>query len=148
MRTLLIGTSLLALAAAAPPAAQAQQGPGDPTAARSGEAEPGRYLVFFDFDSAALTRDGRETVAEAAREYQRTGAARLSLAGHADSSGDEDYNRRLSERRAEAVRAELARLGVPEGAIDAVARGEADPLVETADGVREARNRRVEIGVP
>jgi len=149
MRTLLIGTSLLALAAAAPPAAQAQQGPGDPTAARSGEAEPGRYLVFFDFDSAALTRDGRETVAEAAREYQRTGAARLSLAGHADSSGDEDYNRRLSERRAEAVRAELARLGVPEGAIAAVvAQGEDVPLVETADGVREARNRRVEIEVP
>jgi outer membrane protein OmpA-like peptidoglycan-associated protein len=149
MRTLLIGTSLLALVTAASPGAEAQQGTGDPAAARSGEAEPGRYLVFFDLDSAALTRDGRETVAEAARDYQRTGAARLSLAGHADSSGDEDYNRRLSERRAEAVRAELARLGVPEGAIAAVvAQGEDVPLVETADGVREARNRRVEIEVP
>ena len=149
MRTLLIGASLLALAAAAPPAAEAQQGTGDPASARSGEAEPGSFLVFFDLGSAALTRDGRETVAEAARDYQRTGAARLSLAGHADSSGDEAYNQRLSERRAEAVRAELARLGVPEGAIAAVvAQGEDVPLVETADGVREARNRRVEIEVP
>jgi hypothetical protein len=89
MRSLLIGVAVLALVA---PAAQAQQGTGDPAAARSGEAEPGRYLVFFDLGSAALTRDGRETVAEAARDYQRTGAARLSLAGHADSSGDETYN--------------------------------------------------------
>ena len=104
--------------------------------------------MFFELDRAALTRDGRETVAEAAREYERTGAARLSLAGHADRSASEAYNQRLSERRVEVVRAELARLGVPEGAVDAVARGEADPLVETADGVREARNRRVEIEVP
>jgi outer membrane protein OmpA-like peptidoglycan-associated protein len=147
MRTLLIGASLLALAAAAPPAAEAQQGTGDPASARSGEAAPGSFLVFFDLGSAALTRDGRETVAEAARDYQRTGAARLSLAGHADSSGDEAYNRRLSERRAEAVRAELVRLGVPGEAITAVAQGEDVPLVETADGTREARNRRVEIVV-
>jgi OmpA family len=146
MRSLLIGASVLALMA---PAAQAQQGTGGPAAdAVSGRAEPGRYLVFFELDRAALTRDGRETVAEAAREYQRTGAARLSLAGHADRSASEAYNQRLSERRVEAVRAELAQLGVPEGAIDAVARGETDPLVETADGVREARNRRVEIEVP
>jgi hypothetical protein len=145
MRSLLIGVAVLALVA---PAAQAQQGTGDLAAARSGEAEPGRYLVFFDLGSAALTRDGRETVAEAAREYQQTGAARLSLAGHADSSGDAASNLRFSERRVEAVRRELVRLGVPREAITAVAQGEGVPLIETADGTREARNRRVEIVVP
>ena len=148
MRTLLIGTSLLALAAAAPPAAEAQQGTGDPASARSGEAAPGSFLVFFDLGSAALTRDGRETVAEAARDYQRTGAARLSLAGHADSSGAAASNLRLSERHTGAVWRELVRLGVPGEAITAVPQGEDVPLVETADGTREARNRRVEIVVP
>jgi hypothetical protein len=40
------------------------------------------------------------------------------------------------------------RLGVPEGSIATTAAGETDPLVQTADGVREPRNRRVEIVVP
>ena len=144
MRSLLIGMSLLALAA---PAAYAQ-GADVPTNAVSGPVEPGRYLVFFELDRATLTPDGRSAVSEAAQDFLRTGAARISLAGHADRSASEAYNQRLSERRVEAVRQELVRLGVPDSAIGTVAQGETDPLVQTADGVREARNRRVEIEVP
>ena len=55
---------------------------------------------------------------------------------------------RLSERRAEAVKAELIRLGVPATVITTVGKGEEDPLVPTKDGVREAQNRRVEIVIP
>src|SRR5215212_4275232 len=149
--TLLTGAALLALAVpAAAHAQQQQQRSGDPADdAVSGQVEPGRYLVFFDLDRAALTRDGRGAVAEAAQEYLRgAGGARLSLAGHADRSASAAYNQRLSERRVGAVRAELVRLGVPADAIDTVAQGEEDPLVPTADGVREPRNRRVEIEVP
>jgi outer membrane protein OmpA-like peptidoglycan-associated protein len=149
--TLLTGAALLALAAAAPATVHAQQrGSDDPAAdAVSGRAEPGRYLVFFALDRATLRPDARAAVAEAAQEYLRgAGGARLALAGHADRSASEEYNRRLSERRVEAVRAELVRLGVPADAIDTVAQGEEDPLVPTADGVREPRNRRVEIEVP
>src|SRR5215218_10963231 len=147
--TLLTGAALLALAAAAPVTARAQQ-PDEPAAdAVSGRAEAGRYLVFFDLDRATLRPDARAAVGEAAQEYLRqAGAARLALAGHADRSASAAYNRRLSERRVEAVRRELVRLGVPADAIDTVARGEEDPLVPTADGVREPRNRRVEIEVP
>src|SRR5687767_10846121 len=144
MRSLLIGVSLLALAA---PAAYAQ-GADVPTDVVSGPVEPGRYLVFFGLDRATLTPDGRSAVSEAAQDFLRTGAARISLAGHADRSASEAYNQRLSERRVEAVRKELVRLGVPDSAIGTVALGETDPLVQTADGVREARNRRVEIEVP
>jgi outer membrane protein OmpA-like peptidoglycan-associated protein len=114
MRSLLIGVSLLVLAA---PAALAQQA-SDPTVeAVSGPVQPGRYLVFFELDRATLTSNGRSVVAEAAQEFQRTGAARVSLAGHADRSASATYNQRLSERRVEAVRNELVRLGVPDGAI-------------------------------
>ena len=144
MRSLLIGVSLLALAA---PAAYAQ-GADVPTDAVSGRVEPGRYLVFFGLDRATLTPDGRGAVSEAAQAFLRTGGARISLAGHADRSASEAYNQRLSERRVEAVRKELVRLGVPDSAIGTVAQGETDPLVQTADGVREARNRRVEIERP
>jgi OmpA family len=142
-RYLLVGASLLALAA---PAARAQQQPVE--SATSGQVEPGRFLVFFDFDRATLRPDARQTIAEAAQEYQRTGAARIAVTGHTDLSGSDSYNAALSERRAQAVRRELVRLGVPASAITEVAEGESEPLVQTADGAREARNRRVEIELP
>ena len=146
MRALLLGASLLALAV---PVAHAQQAGEPPAAAAvSGQTEPGRFLVFFDLNKATLRPDARRTVAEAADEYKRTGAAQLTVAGHADRSGRPDHNQALSERRAEAVRRELERLGVPAAAIQVAAQGEDDPLVPTAEGVREPRNRRVEITVP
>jgi outer membrane protein OmpA-like peptidoglycan-associated protein len=65
--------------------------------------------------------------------------------GHADRSGPTNYNQRLSERRAEAVKSALVREGVPGNIIQTSGRGENENLVATADGVREPRNRRVEI---
>jgi OmpA family protein len=145
MRTLLVGVALLALAA---PAAHAQQ-TGEPTAAAaSGQAEPGTFLVHFGFDRATLDADARRVVAEAADEYRRTGAAQVAVTGHADKAGRAEYNQRLSERRAEAVRRELERLGVQSSAITVAAEGENDPAVPTADGAPEARNRRVVIAMP
>jgi OOP family OmpA-OmpF porin len=140
MRTLVIGAALLALMA---PDAYAQQS-GSPTAAAvSGQTEPGHYMIFFELDRATLTSSARQVIAQAAQDYQRTGTVQIALAGHADRSASEDYNLRLSERRVEAVRGELVRLGVPTGSIATTAMGETDPLVQTADGVREPRNRRV-----
>src|SRR4051812_25424333 len=108
MRGVLIAASLLALAA---PAAYAQQA--DEPAAVSDQAEPGRFLVYFGFNKATLDANARRVVAEAADEYKRTGAAQVAVTGHADKAGRPAYNQRLSERRAEAVRRELERLGVP-----------------------------------
>src|SRR3954454_12070066 len=144
MRTLLIGVSLLALAA---PAARAQQAD-EPAAAVSGQAEPGRFLVYFGFDKATLDTSARQVVAEAADEYKRTGGAQITVTGYADKAGRPAYNQRLSERRPEAVRHELERLGVPASAVQLAAEGENDPAVPTADGVPEARTRRVVIAMP
>src|SRR5689334_13824811 len=145
MRSLLIGVSLLALAA---PAARAQQADQPTAAAVSGQAEPGRYLVYFGFNKATLDANARQVVAEAADEYKRTGAAQITVTGHADKAGRAEYNQRLSERRAETVRRELERLGVPASAVQVAAEGENDPAVPTPDGVPEARNRRVVIAMP
>jgi outer membrane protein OmpA-like peptidoglycan-associated protein len=67
------------------------------------------------------------------------------LAGHADKSGSASYNVGLSQRRADSVRAYMTSKGIPDGVISTEAFGESAPRVETADGVRELQNRRVEI---
>ena len=103
------------------------------------------YLVFFDFDRADLTDRARQIIAEAASAVNSTGTTRIEVAGHADRSGTPQYNQRLSQRRAEAVAAELSRRGVSRSAMSIQAFGESRPLVPTADGVREPQNRRVEI---
>jgi outer membrane protein OmpA-like peptidoglycan-associated protein len=70
---------------------------------------------------------------------------RIGVTGHADKSGPDAYNMALSLRRANNVKDELVRDGVPAASIVVVGRGESQPLVPTADGVREPQNRRVEI---
>lgn len=145
MKKLLIGVSLLALGAA-PALAQISGEMG--AAPEAGQVQPGLYRVFFAFDEATLTPEGREVVRQAADEYRRTGQARVSVVGHTDTAGTEAYNLDLSQRRAEAVAQALISDGVPESAIATVGRGESDLLVPTGDGVPEARNRRVEIELP
>ncbi len=103
------------------------------------------YLVFFDWDRADLTDRARQVVAEAAEAATRVQVTRIEVAGHADRSGPDGYNLRLSDRRAQAVSAELVRLGVPRGSITTQGFGKRNPAIQTADGVREPQNRRVEI---
>jgi outer membrane protein OmpA-like peptidoglycan-associated protein len=117
-----------------------------PVQAPAAAPAPARsFLVFFDFDRADLTDRARQIIAEAAQNAQRGGVTRLEVSGHADRSGTPQYNQRLSERRAQAVAAELERRGVARSNMAIQAFGESRPLVPTADGVREPQNRRVEI---
>ncbi len=115
-----------------------------PTAAPA-PAPARTYLVFFDWDRADLTTRAREIISEAAQNSRRVQATRIEVAGHADRSGTPQYNQRLSERRAQAVAAELVAQGISRNEISVTAFGESRPLVPTADGVREPQNRRVEI---
>ncbi len=103
------------------------------------------YLVFFDWDRADLTDRARAIIADAAQATTRVQVTRIEVSGHTDSSGAARYNQGLSVRRAQNVAAELVRLGVPREAITTHGLGETRPLVQTADGVREPQNRRVEI---
>ncbi|PYD46325.1 OmpA family protein, partial [Novacetimonas pomaceti] len=126
-----------------PPPAPAVVPPA-PTAART-------YLVFFDWDGAALTGRAREIVAEAAQASTHVQTTRIEVNGYTDNSAahpgprGEKYNMGLSMRRAESVKAELIRDGVPANAIDIHGYGEAHPLVPTGPDTREPQNRRVEI---
>ncbi|MDF3073782.1 MAG: outer membrane protein and related peptidoglycan-associated protein [Alphaproteobacteria bacterium] len=103
------------------------------------------YLVFFDFDRSNITADAQRVIEEAAAAAKAGNVARVQLTGHTDRSGSDQYNLALGTRRGEAVKQALIRLGIPAASIAVISRGESQPLVPTADGVREPQNRRVEI---
>jgi hypothetical protein len=103
------------------------------------------FLVFFDWDRSDITPEAAAILDRAAEAYVQTGQTSVVLAGHADKSGAPDYNVRLSQRRADAVKNYMASKGISGGQITTEAFGESRPLVDTADGVREPQNRRVEI---
>ena len=63
------------------------------------------------------------------------------------SKGTDDDNDALSQKRADAILAQLVEAGVPAADMVAVGRGERDPVVATEDGVEERRNRRVVVTV-
>lgn len=120
-----------------------------PAAAPAPLASQGRsFRVFFEFDKASLSREGERVVRDAADAYRRGGAARVEVTGYTDLSGTPQYDMGLSQRRAATVRAALVAQGVPMNAITERWRGKDDPLVATADGVREPQNRRVDIVLP
>jgi outer membrane protein OmpA-like peptidoglycan-associated protein len=103
------------------------------------------FMVFFDWDRSDLSQQAMQTLQQVASAYKQRGSARVVATGHADRSGPDDYNMALSLRRANAVKNALVSNGVPATAISVVGKGETQPLVPTADGVREPQNRRVEI---
>lgn len=106
---------------------------------------PRSFIVFFDWDSSVIKPDAQRVLRAAVGHAREVGATTINLEGHADRSGPTNYNQGLSLRRASAVREALVSMGMSASNISLVARGESDPLVRTADGVREPRNRRVEI---
>src|SRR5215218_624209 len=108
---------------------------------------PPSFMVFFDWDRSNLSAQAMTTIKQAADAYKAKGSARVTATGHADKSGPEAYNMALSLRRANTVKDALVQNGVPANVIAVVGRGEEQPLVQTADGVREPQNRRVEIVV-
>ncbi len=136
-----LGVSYLFSAPPPPPPARVAT-PAPPPAA------PVVFVVFFDWDKDTITPDGLAIVQQAAAAYKSGAAVQIRVTGYTDRSGSPGYNQRLSERRANNVAKALAALGVPREEMIVSGRGENDNRVPTADGVREPRNRRVEIVKP
>jgi OmpA-OmpF porin, OOP family len=107
--------------------------------------EDAMYLVFFDFDSFALTNAGKKILDAMGEELGKQSPEIVHIVGHTDSAGDKAYNNRLAMKRANAVRDGLVERGVNAETIRVESRGEDELMVETADGTREPANRRAEI---
>lgn len=101
--------------------------------------------VHFDWASATPLPDSSAIIESIASSAAACGVRGVSVVGHADRSGSEGFNQRLSRRRADAVAAALVAEGMPRGAVTVRAVGERDLAVPTPDGVREPANRRVAI---
>ena len=101
--------------------------------------------VLFDFGRARVRSTGREVIAEIGKlwrahpEWQR-----ITIEGHTDVRGSDEYNQDLSTRRAERARRVLVKLGFDAARIDAVGRGRSRPRVEAHDEDEHHKNRRVE----
>ncbi|MDE2030156.1 MAG: OmpA family protein, partial [Alphaproteobacteria bacterium] len=106
---------------------------------------PQSYMVFFDFDKSTLTPEAKRIIASAAKEYKNGHYVTITVTGHTDTVGTVAYNKKLSVRRAKAVKKYLAALGVPSKDVKAIGVGKNGLMVPTANGVREAQNRRAEI---
>jgi outer membrane protein OmpA-like peptidoglycan-associated protein len=104
----------------------------------------GWALIFFDVDSTTISENWRNSLRQTATVALESKFGGVNVTGHADRSGSDTYNMDLSRRRAEAVRDELVRLGVPVERIKLQWRGESQNMVTTKDGVREPQNRRAE----
>lgn len=104
------------------------------------------FLVFFDWNAASLSAGAQDSIDAAAHELKERGAAGpIRITGHADTSGSETYNERLSIMRARTVEEALAQRGIPKNRLTSEGRGERDLMVATPDNVREPSNRRAQI---
>jgi outer membrane protein OmpA-like peptidoglycan-associated protein len=101
--------------------------------------------ITFAFDSAEIRPESEAVLAELFTGLQNDSTKRVVIEGHTSSEGAEDYNERLSERRAQAVVGDLVRRGLPRERFTAVGIGERRPIAGNADESGRSLNRRVEV---
>jgi len=103
--------------------------------------------VNFAFNSSDLTDDARKNLDAVAEIFIEFPDTDLMVEGHTDSVGNDDYNMKLSKRRADSVVAYLKSKGVVSRRFSIKAFGETAPRFDNATKEGQAKNRRVEIGV-
>ena len=102
--------------------------------------------VQFEFNSSIISSAYDAEIAKAAEVLRENSGVRATVEGHTDSSGEDNYNQWLSERRANAVRNMLINdHGIPADQLVAVGRGEGSPIASNATAEGRAQNRRVEL---
>jgi outer membrane protein OmpA-like peptidoglycan-associated protein len=103
--------------------------------------------VAFRFDSAELTDLGKGQVYVAAQRLKEKADLTVVIEGHTDAAGNEEYNQKLGQRRAQAVMKELSAQGIDPNRMSAASVGESKPLVDQDAQWARAVNRRVEFQV-
>ncbi len=103
--------------------------------------------ILFDFDSSTLRQDGYDDLRKLARIVNRDKETTLMIVGHTDSRGDENYNLRLSERRAQSASTFLVSQGLASSRIQIVGRGEYEPISENESDAGRQKNRRIEVAI-
>jgi len=113
-------------------------------------AQPSRpisFILYFESGNDEFTEQSKQEVKRLLAEMTRRETPDITVIGHTDLVGPDPSNDALSLQRAERVKSILAGMGIPAERILTAGRGRREPLIPTADGVSEPRNRRVEINV-
>jgi outer membrane protein OmpA-like peptidoglycan-associated protein len=113
-----------------------------PAPVASAPAAQADYTVYFDWDSWTLTAEDLTMISEAIAAARNGQQSRITVVGHTDTSGSAAFNQKLSERRASVVKDVLVQMGARPESIQTSGVGESDLAVQTADGVKEPKNRR------
>lgn len=107
--------------------------------------QPQKFLLYFDQGTTQLVTDSERLLPQIYLEIEQRQSYAIGVYGHSDRTGSDAYNLQLSLSRAEVVRDLLIGQGVDLRYIDVDSHGEGNPVIPTADGVAEPRNRRVEV---
>jgi peptidoglycan-associated lipoprotein len=100
--------------------------------------------IFFDYDSYAVKDQYRSTIDANGKYLTGRSNRKVIIQGNTDERGGSEYNLALGQKRAEAVRKQLALFGVPEGQIEAVSLGKEKPRNPGHDETAWAENRRAD----
>ena len=103
--------------------------------------------AFFDFDKAVLKPAGKASLDDLVSKLKDINLEVIIAVGHTDSVGTDEYNQKLSVRRAEAVKAYLQSKGVEAKRVYTEGKGEKQPVADNKTAAGRAKNRRVEIEV-
>jgi len=103
-----------------------------------------KFILYFDFDKYNIKSSEEDKLAETIKWHKKLGG-KLVLSGHADDTGSDLYNDRLSAKRAEMVKSYLIKGGLKKSDFELHHYGKKRPAVPTVHGVKERLNRRVEI---
>ncbi len=113
----------------------------DPMGSDSGNI-PGLATVHFEYDRFALSPEARNILAQNADFMRNNENVNLQIEGHCDSRGSIEYNLTLGERRANAVKAYLVSLGIPDSRLSVLSYGEEKPMNAGDTESAHAANRR------
>ncbi len=129
-----------------PPAAAGAPGPQCPTLNRPViGCDTVIHSIAFDFDSAVIRPESTPVLEELFKNLQTDPRGRIVIEGHTSSEGTDAYNLRLSQQRAESVRADLVGRGLAGARVTASGLGESKPIASNADENGRSLNRRVAV---
>ncbi len=103
--------------------------------------------ILFDFDSDALREEARTNLGEFAASMEDFEESNVLVVGHTDSKGSEEYNQKLSDRRAGAAMGYLTERGMSSSRTNSVGRGETEPVASNETEEGRQQNRRVEVAI-
>ena len=109
--------------------------------------KPYAFVLYFRAGSTELTPASRKQLPQILDTVENWILPDVGVVGHTDRAGSAKWNYTLSLRRAKRVRDLIVDIGVPPEFVEVTSHGENNPVVTTADGVAEPKNRRVEVTV-